>query len=198
MNRPYPNPPHLVAGFITQELSGDVALRRLQDVVGSAGPFKEGPVLVEKIAGGVELAVSGELLGMPAWVALSDEQRAAASRTQQFVRRIFESACAELDPLYAGVELEWRIPAPQELTTELARLPGDLFWSSRLDRLDPDLRADLERIFGLPSRPLCRGRLLVAGGVIEDDPGVEHPTLAAGRRASARLAQAVALTGASE
>ena len=133
MNRPYPNPPHLVAGFITQELSGDVALRRLQDVIGSAGPFKEGPVLVEKIAGGVELAVSGELLGMPAWVALSDEQRAAASRTQQFVRRIFETACAELDPLYAGVGsnggFQLRRSSPPNLRGSLGTCSGQADWT---------------------------------------------------------------------
>ena len=99
----------------------------------------------------------------------------------------------ELDPLYAGVDLEWRIPPPTELTTELARLPGDLFWSSRLDELDPDLINDLERIFGLRSQPLAHGQLLLAGGVIEDDPGVEHPTLAAGHAAAARLARAVDL-----
>jgi hypothetical protein len=72
-----------------------------------------------------------------------------------------------------------------------ARLPGDLFWSSRLDDRDPDLTGDLEEIFGMASRPLARGRVILAGGLLDPPTPAEHPSLAAGRAAAARLARAL-------
>jgi hypothetical protein len=128
---------------------------------------------------------------MPPWVELEPEEQAAAERTQRFLRAAFEVACERLDPLYAGVDLEWRIPPPAELTADEARLPGDLFWSARLDERDPDLAADLERILGAPSRLLAHGRAIFAGGLLDPATPAEHPTLAAGHAAAVRLARAV-------
>jgi hypothetical protein len=188
VSRPYPEPPHLVAGFVVPDRA-DV-LRELTDAVREVGPADDSPLLLEIVEDGVELTLSGDLVGMPPWVELEPEERDAAERTQRFLRAAFEAAAERLDPLYAGVDLEWRIPPPARLAAEESRLPGDLLWSASLDARDPDLAGDLERIFGAPSRPLARGRAILAGGLLDPATPVEHPSLTAGRAAAARLARA--------
>lgn len=189
MSRPYPNPPHLVAGFVVPD--PDSALRELTDAVHELGAHDDMPLLLEIVEQGIELTLPGDLLGMPPWVELEPEEQATAERTQRFLRTAFEAACERLDPLYAGVDLEWRIPSPAQLTADEARLPGDVLWSARLDERDPDLAPDLERIIGAPSQPFARGRAILAGGLLDPTTPAEHPSLAAGRAAAARLARAL-------
>jgi hypothetical protein len=142
---------------------------------------------------GLELVISGELLGMPSSIRLEPEEHGAAENTRRFIRQAFEAACSVIDPLYGGVDFEWRIPEPRALTSG-ARLAGDLYWSYSLDTEDGELASDLEGIYGVLSAPFARGALIPAGGVLESTPSPPWEPLAAGRAAAKRLAQTLQRT----
>jgi len=194
VSRPYPAPPHLVAGFVLPDPV--VASSELDAVVAASGPPEHNPPRLDVLSAAgspyaLELTLSGELVGMPPWVTLPPAEQDAAEETLRFLGRAFVAACEALDPTYAGAALEWRIPAPADLRGTAERLPGDLFWSSRLDERDGALRAALEGAFGVPSRALAGGRLLAIGGLLEPGASPPRPSLAVQRSAAARLATAL-------
>jgi hypothetical protein len=208
MTRPYPAPPHVVAGFVLTGTTEQAAVDAVTGAAVAAGavaargkvprtPDRE-PLLVEVIFGsspqaalGVELTISGDLLGLPPGIELDGEQRAIERKMERFVRAAFVAACERLAPLYAGVDLEWRIPDPQGLALDGARLPGDLYWSRALDEADPALSRDLAGIFARAGQSLGEGTLIGAGGLLEPSLASSPPSLASRAAAAARLAPAV-------
>jgi hypothetical protein len=107
------------------------------------------------------------------------------------VRATFEAACRELDPLYGGVDFEWRLPAPIDLSSDHARLPSDLYVSESVTGTDPGLLPALSELYGVDSIPLASGTLLPGGGVIDSSYPVTADPVNAGRTAASRLGQSL-------
>lgn len=141
---------------------------------------------------GVELWISGDLLGAPSWIELDPDEIAQRERVREFVQLAFLSFCDALRPLYAGVGVEWNVVVPGKLEWEGVRMPGDLFWSSELEEIDRTLAPDLEAVYGSPSRTFSHGALIKAGGVLDNASRTPTQPLAAGRAAAKRLARSVA------
>jgi hypothetical protein len=84
------------------------------------------------------------------------------------------------------VGVEWGVIPPRKLKIE-ARLPGDLFWSSKLDKIDPTLAPDLAGIYGSPGRAFSHGTLIEADVVLNAESRPPAKPIAAGRAAAKRL-----------
>jgi len=216
MNTHYPNPPHVVAGYVVKG-AADSAMRGLAAATAEAGAqsvrqthsergnltmkVNSEPLLLNIVfdggdngVSGVEFVASGDVLSLPEWIPLGPEEAARAAAGRAFIRRAFRAGCASLVPLYAAVGVEWRIPRPTELVLHETWIPGDLYWSNELEFGDPGLTASLEGIFEVRSVALGRGRMLTAGAMLEPSTPSPAKPLEAGRNAARRLARAVALT----
>jgi hypothetical protein len=141
---------------------------------------------------GVELWVSGDLLGGPSWIELEPDEIAQRERVRAFVQSAFLSTCDRLRPLYAGVGVEWTVVLPGKLESEGVCLPGDLFWSSQLEEIDGTLAPDLAAIYGSGSRTFSHGALIKAGSVLDTASQTPPQPRAAGRAAAKRLARSLA------
>jgi hypothetical protein len=141
---------------------------------------------------GAEIWVSGDLLGGPLWIELEPDEIAERERIREFVRGAFLSSCDRVRPIFAGVGVEWTVVPPRKLESEGVWLPGDLFWSSELDEVDPTLAPDLATIYGRPGRAFSHGALIETGGVLDADAKPPAQPLAAGRAAAKRLARVLA------
>jgi hypothetical protein len=115
-----------------------------------------------------------------------------ARRIRAFVNAAFLAGCDRLHPLYAGVGVEWSISLPTELGSPGTWLPGDVFWSNELDKVDMSLARDLATIYGRPGRAFSHGTLIEVGRLL--DVQAQSPTqpLATGRVAATRLARSIA------
>ena len=140
----------------------------------------------------VEVVMSGEALSWPAELELDADDIAEAAEVRQRLMVLF-AALAQTGPLYLGTAVEWLPPAPDELTLPERWLPGDLWWSDRLDTRDPRLRPDLEAILGVRPARLRGGHVIRAGGLLDVDAPVPDEPLAAGGATARRLALALAL-----
>lgn len=138
----------------------------------------------------VEMFVSGDLLGSPSWITLSPEEQDALEQSRSFVKRALATLCGRLEPLYAGVGVEWITPVPSALHEHW--LPSDVFWSVGLEAADPRLATDLGAIYRVPGHPFQRGTLIAAGGLLDADAKPPPEPLAAGHAAARRLARALA------
>lgn len=147
---------------------------------------------------GVELWVSGELLGGPSWIELNPDEIAECERIRDFVKAAFLAMCDRLHPIYAGVDVEWSVPLPEELVTKSVWLAGDLLWSRELDEVDPALSPDLLAIYGSPGHAFSHGTLIEAGGILDAESQPPSNPLAAGRAAAKRLAHSLARLGSSK
>jgi hypothetical protein len=217
---PQPAPPHLIVGIVIGgPIDASRAAARLEAIVRSRGavlnPSETGrralldptgePLLIEvafddraSALVGLQLVVSGELLGMPSSVGLEPDETDRAEETRAFVRACFETSCRDLAVLYGGVDFEWRLRSPPELLKGAGRTPADLYWSSALDQRDPELGGALTKIYGITEMPFAHGTLLPGGGVLEPQCDVLSEPITAGRAAALRLSRVlleVAQTG---
>ena len=140
---------------------------------------------------GVQFVLSGELVGMPGSVELEPDELVLVNRIRSCVRAMFEAACRELDPLYGGVDFEWRLPAPIDLSSDHARLPSDLYVSEAVIATDRELVPALTALYGVDSIPLASGTLFPGGGVIDSTHPVTADPVTTGRAAASRLARAL-------
>jgi hypothetical protein len=99
----------------------------------------------------VAVAISGELLSMPAHVSLSRREQQQAALTAQFLLSTFRSACEAHNPLYSAILVEQPLPTPQQLIEGNARLSTELFVSNRLLAVDAELERDLGTLFAAGS-----------------------------------------------
>jgi len=139
----------------------------------------------------IEIRVTGELLGTPDRMPLSDELETECQRTRAFVARAFAVACERLVPLYAGLGVKWTPPLPSTLRT--ACLPFDLFHSASLDAADPCLAQDLAALLGVKQTAFAGGTLIAAGGLLDADAAAPNHPIAVGQAAAQRLARALAV-----
>jgi hypothetical protein len=144
---------------------------------------------------GVELWVSGDLLGGPSWIELEPDEIVERERIRRFVKAAFLAMCDRLGPIYAAIGVEWSVPMPKKLGTKSALLAGDLFWSRELDEVDPALAPDLATIYGSPGHAFSHGTLIQAGGILDAESPSPAQPLAAGRAAAKRLAHSLARLG---
>jgi hypothetical protein len=218
---PYPEPPHLIGGLALRGHGPDAARDRLASVVrqlgGSGGCAAQpadgedaafglvapdgGPLLIEAIFGdavpdgdtGVQFVLSGELVSLPDTVALEPDELALAARVRGCVHALFAAACEDLDPLYGGVDVEWRLPSATDLAaaTATARLPADLYLSGAVLGGDAALVAEIADLYGIEPLGFAGGVLFPGGGVLVPDHPVMADPVVAGRAAAARLARAL-------
>ena len=99
----------------------------------------------------VAVTISGELLSMPAHVALSRREQRWAAFTAQFLLSVFRSVCEAHNPLYGAILVEQSLPTPQQLIKGNARLSTEVFVSNRLLAMDPALERDLGIFFAAGS-----------------------------------------------
>lgn len=139
----------------------------------------------------VEVVMSGEVLALPDGFPVEPEDVTEAGALRRRLVALF-AALAATNPLYLGTAVEWWPPAPDELTLPQRWLPGDLWWSARLDARDPQLRPDLEALFGVRAAALHAGHVVRAGSLLDPAAPVPDAPLAAGTAAARRLARALA------
>ncbi len=139
----------------------------------------------------VEVVMSGEVLVLPDGIPVEPEDVIEADAQRRQLVALF-AALAATDPLYLGTAVEWWPPAPDELTLPERWLPCDLWWSARLDARDPQLRPDLEALFGMRAAALHHGHVVRAGSLLDPTAPVPDAPLAAGTAAARRLARALA------
>lgn len=189
-------PPYLVTGLCAAGAAVVLAdrVRGIRDAVCPDAALRDLTAPARLAAGPavVEVVMSGEALSWPAALVLDADDIAEAAEVRRRLVALF-AALAQTGPLYLGTAIEWLPPAPDELTLPERWLPGDLWWSDRLDARDPRLRPDLEAVLQMGAARFYEGHVIRAGGLLDVDAPVPDEPLAAGTAAAHRLARAFAL-----
>ncbi len=211
MSGAYPDPPHLIMGIVIlgSASSGLEALRSVIEAAGGVAPTRGGgdgrgitggPLLLEVAfedadprSAGLQVVVSGELLGALDQIEMTGDEQAEADATRQFAAAVLRDACEAVRPLYGGLDVEWRVPHIEGLGSGHERLPADLYWAIELDECAPDLTAEIARAYGVPAIPFAAGTAVCGGGILDPSRAPTPEPISAGRAAAIALRRAVDL-----